>query len=512
MRAQFLVLTTLFAAGCSEKDLSGLSDISNATDMAIEVSPLTLDFGLLSHEDPAVIRTFTISSVGMDPATVTGVEIQGEEAASFTLVTPFEETILESGDSIDVQVAFQPTGSDMLYAEAVVFSDDAEESSIPVSLVGQGAAPDLFITPNPLNFGATYVGCDMPNEITLENIGEEDLMIYNIGGLEEPFFSDTMPTFPITLLPEETFTFAVDFTPGLEGQYADVLEVTSNDPGGTQFVDFSGMGRYTSTLQQQWENPVDPPSDIIFTIDHSCSMGSEISLLSSAFSTFINELNNYSTDWQVIVANSNDGCNNSGILTPNTPNYQSAFQNGVSYWSGSTSYFEALFTPAMNAVENTDPGECNHGFLRPNAMLHIIMFSDEPEQSGGNFMDYVNPIIAKKGNPANVRMSAMYNPGHHNNRYVDAVNYTGGLLFDIMDTSWSNANNLQLIAEASVVADKYDLDQPAVESTIEVYINGYLVQGNWHYDEAQQAVVFDSNPPGEGDMTEIHYAAMAECE
>ena len=29
------------------------------------------------------------------------------------------------------------------------------------------------------------------------------------------------------------------------------------------------------------------------------------------------------------------------------------------------------------AIENTDPGECNHGFMRPDAMLHIIMVSDE---------------------------------------------------------------------------------------------------------------------------------------
>ena len=60
--------------------------------------------------------------------------------------------------------------SEMLFAEAVVFSNDAEESSVPVALVGQGAAPNLLITPDPLEFGATYVGCNMPNEITLSNI------------------------------------------------------------------------------------------------------------------------------------------------------------------------------------------------------------------------------------------------------------------------------------------------------------------------------------------------------
>jgi hypothetical protein len=239
-------------------------------------------------------------------------------------------------------------------------------------------------------------------------------------------------------------------------------------------------------------------------------MGDDKTLLASSFSTFISQLNNYSTDWQIIVANQDSGCNTSGILTPMVSSYQTSFQSAV--MSGGGSYTEALLTPTRNAVENTDPGECNAGFMRPNAMLHIIMVSDEPEQSGGNYSDFVNAIITKKGNPSNVRLSSIYNPGHHNGRYVGAANDTGGLLFDITDNTWADANNLQLIAEASVIADKYDLDQPAVESTVEVYVNGYFVQGNWYYDSSQQAVFFDSNPPGEGDSIEIHYSAIAECE
>ena len=62
---------------------------------------------------------------------------------SFTLLMPFEEVTLEMDESIDIQVAFQPMNSDMLMAEAVVFSNDAEESAIPVALVGQGAAPNV---------------------------------------------------------------------------------------------------------------------------------------------------------------------------------------------------------------------------------------------------------------------------------------------------------------------------------------------------------------------------------
>ena len=151
------------------------------------------------------------------------------------------------------------------------------------------------------------------------------------------------------------------------------------------------------------------------------------------------------------------------------------------------------------------------------------MVTDEVEHSPIPVVDMVNAIIAKKGGiPENVKMTAIYNPSYtdgwstyRSTRYEEAVNLTGGLLFDITNSStnnWASPSNLALLAEASVISDRYDLDQPAVESTIEVYINGYLVQGNWYYDDVQQAVIFDTNPPGEGDSIEIVYAALAECE
>ncbi len=520
MRTATLSIMGILTLACNEGELGSLKDLNQSMGMDIEVTPSALDFGLLSYEDPATIRTFTISSVGVDPATVSSIEIQGDEATSFTLLMPFEETVLDPGESIDVQVAFQPMNSNMLYAEAIVFSDDPDESSIPVALVGQGSAPNLLITPAPLNFGVTYVGCDMDNEITLSNIGQEDLVIYSIGGLAEPFLSEAMPTFPLTLAPQETHTLYVDFVPTLEGQYTDMLEVTSNDPDGPQAVDFSGIGQYVASDQQNWANPVDPPSDILFVVDRSGSMNTYTNQLAANFQTFINELSNYAADWQIMVVTDDDGCSNwSGILTANTPNYQSLFSSGVSNGGngGDIGLTERLVEMAQVAINNTDPGECNAGFLRNNAMLHVVMVTDEKEHSPIPVVDLVNDIIAHKGgNPDNVKMTAIYNPNDDLDlRYESAVNMTGGLLFDITNSSannWASPANLQLLAEASVITDRYNLDQPAVESSIEVYINGYFVQGNWHYDEAQQAVFFDSNPPGEGDTIEIRYSVLAECE
>ena len=57
-----------------------------------------------------------------------------------------------------------------------------------------------------------------------------------------------------------------------------------------------------------------------------------------------------------MIVNQDSGCNNTGILTPNTPNYQSIFSNEAqSYYE--PAHTEALLALAANGVETTDPGE-----------------------------------------------------------------------------------------------------------------------------------------------------------
>ena len=503
-----------FATACQESSLNELKDPSDAGGMAIEVSPSALDFGTLSAEDAAALRTFTITSVGVDDLTVSAIEMQGEAASSYTLVIPFMETILSPGESTDIQVSFFPDGANSLAAEAVVFSDDPDNEAVPVQLVGNGAVPDLVITPDPLNFGAAYVGCHMDNSITLTNVGSETLDVYSISDIPDAFSIQNMPSFPFSLEPNEEYVLDVIFTPDIEGTYSSSIEVISSDPQGAETATQSGIGQYIASYQDYWENPVEPPSDILFSVDQSCSMSDDAALLASNFSTFISELSNYTTDWQIMIANADNGCNNGGIYTPTTPNYISSFDANIQ--TGGNGYnTERLLTIVSSAIENTDAGECNSGFLRPNAMLHIITVSDEPDQSSSGHSTYVNQIIAKKGSPDNVRISVIYNPNDNWGRYTSAANDTGGLIFDIRNSNWASPSNLQLLAEASVISDQYDLENIPLEHTIQVYVNGYEVSissGNWHYEASTNAVVFDANPPQEGDNITITYSTPANCE
>lgn len=503
-----------FVTACQESNLNELKEPYDAGGMAIEVTPAALDFGTLTADDAASLRTFTITSVGVNDLTVSAIELQGNDATSYSLMIPFMETVLSPQEAVDIQVAFLPDGANALQAEAIVFSDDPDNEAVSVQLIGQGAIPDLVITPDPLNFGATYVGCHMENNITLTNAGSDTLNVYSISDIPDAFTINNMPSFPFSLEPNEEYVLDVTFTPDIEGTYSSSINVISDDPDGNEAATQSGIGQYIASYQDYWENPVDPPSDILFSVDQSCSMSDDNALLASNFSTFISQLSNYTTDWQIMIANADNGCNNGGIYTPNVPNYVSSFQSNVQTGGGGSNT-EKLLTIVSSAIENTDPGECNYGFLRPNAMLHIITVSDEPDQSSYSYSTYVNQIIAKKGAPENVRISVIYNPNDHWGNYTGAANDTGGLIFDIRNSNWASASNLQLLAEASIISDQYDLNNPALEHTIQVYVNGYevsLSSGNWHYDSAANAVVFDQSPPQEGDTITITYATAATCE
>ena len=324
---------------------------------------------------------------------------------------------------------------------------------------------------------------------------------------------------PIFLEPGDEFNLPMSFWPDLEGRTDGVLSVTSDEPMGIRTAAQFGEGIYAATYEDRWDSPESSASDIIFAVDRSCSMSDDNAKLANNFSTFISQLSNYSSDWHIMVINDSNGCTTTGTLTPSTPSYTSIFQNAIN--SGSKGWYtEALLTPAASAVDQTDIGECNAGFMRPDALLHIVLVSDEPEQSSGSWSTYVNQIIAKKGDIDNVRISSIVGnvPGGCSSAsagtgYVDATNYTDGLFLSIC-SDWANSTNLELLAEASVIKDTYELSNDAIEETITVTIEGVDVPAgtDWTFNPKTNSVVFSSNPPEEGETITVNYASPASCD
>ena len=525
-RSQYLLIFifSIFAStGCSETGLSGLGADNGKSGVMIEVTPLSLNFGVFaSGSDPIVIE-FSISNVGSGELNVEALEITGNNPVSFSIWNNPGALELTAGEKETITVLFQPTAANIQNAEIVVGSNDPTQEFVPVNLVGESAVPDLTVFPDPLDMGTVNVGCSATNNVFLQNDGAETLTIYSynfLDALNVPFSVVNSPTPPFDIPPGGFEIIYFTYTPTDDSQSLVTFQVLSNEPENAGIYNALqlGTGAYVGTYEHNWENPADPPSDIMFLIDHSCSMDDEEAMLASNFSTFINELSNYSTDWQIMIVNQDNGCNNTGILTPSTPNYQGIFSSEAqSYYE--PSHTEALLTLAANGVEATDSGECNFGFMRQNAMLHIVMVSDEPEQSPYSWDTYVNQIINKKGNINNVRLSAV--AGDYPNGcstamagtgYWESVSMTSGVFLSIC-SNWASPANLQILAEASVISDSYPLDYDAIPDTIEVYVNGVPIIGTWEYDSSIQSVIFyEGMAPIEGDTIRIVYSIPDDCE
>ena len=459
----------------------------------------------------------------MADLTVDEISVSGNGSESFTLLSDTAAFVLPPGSEKEIEVAFLPMGASEQSAVAIVSSNADLQPTVPVNLLGEGLVAELAISPDPLNFGDVGLGCDALENVTLENVGTESLTISAIDSDSAAFALTTLPSLPVELAPGESTGLRVTFTPEVESAYEGAISVTSTEPMGVRSASQLGAGAIDGTENTDtWEMPTDPPTDIIFSMDSSCSMTWDIWEIYNNFDSFINELEGYSEDWQIIVANKDSGCNNSGILTPSTPDYTTTFQNALFAWNFEDEYTEALLTVNNNAVQATDSGECNAGFLRPDAMLHIIDITDEPEQSvdisGQTWDVLVDSIVDKKGSLALTTISAIAgdvpngcddaSPG---TGYAEAVDATNGVFLSICQ-NWSSTNNLGLLASASVNQDTFELSQPAQESTIEVEVNGQVRNNGWSYDAASNSVVFSSNLPGEGDSVSITYTTTGSCE
>lgn len=518
--ALFFPLALLVACG-SENKLGTVDDYNGAEGPVIDVSPDNLDFGSLA-EGEMTTMTFTVSNVGPEGSllNVSAIDLTGTGAESFTILTTPLEFSLEAGvPGEDIEVAFTPLGSAPV-AQAIVHSDDPATPNSPVDLTGSSVVPELEINPDPLNMGTTYIGCSKDNVVTLTNVGSATLEISDIAesGGAGTISITSMASLPLSLEPGESSDVHLDFAPDSVDTFDATLTVTSNEPRGVRTAEQSGEGKYGNEYTDEFEVDENPPADIIFFVDQSCSMDDDARNLATNFSNFITQLSTYTTNWHVMVVNDDNGCSTSGTLKSTTTDYEGKFTTAASQGGGI--WTEAGLTVTAAAVEKTDSGDCNENFLRTDALLHIVMVSDEPEQSLNSWSSYVSQVQAKKGDASLVKFSAIAgdypsgcsssgNSAEYGRGYYEAVADTGGLFLSIC-SNW--ATNVSALADASITETTFALSHTPDASTIVVEVNG-AVERHWTYDSASNAVVLDDGSAAEGgDTIAITYSALASCD
>ena len=270
--------------------------------------------------------------------------------------------------------------------------------------------PALEITPAVFEFGSLNVPCDDATELTLTSVGDADVTItqldYTSNGLLA--LDDGGLQLPMTLSPGESTTVTVTAVSTDEITDYGQLTVTSDDVEGPDTAD-QVVTAEALLMQEVFTEPGIPPVDVLFLIDQSCSMQALADdNIRSGMPAFVNELQSVA-DWQLIQVTGSDGCANGGVMDSTTPNAATLLSDNAFNVFFAGLYTEQLLKHAEKALSLTDPGECNEGFLRPGASLHILVASDEAESSFQSWSYWRTQYEGYVTDPSLVKVSGILN-------------------------------------------------------------------------------------------------------
>lgn len=508
------VLVLAVLAGCSDFGFSPTVDVDDASPH-VDVFPAELAFGV-RRTDQVHRDVFTIRNKGNANLTIEGLDLT---AFDFELSGVADGSrVVEPGASVDVEVAYAPKPGAEAYGVVVVRSDDPLAPEVPVYLTGVAAVPDLYIEPTLHDFGEVGVTCPIEEPLRLINQGGDPLVIESVTQLGEAF-GVTLPELPVTIEPGEWIEGALVFTPEEAEDWAGRLEVVSNDPDGLGVAGQVGVGVPIATRSEEFLVPSDPPVDILFAIDQSCSMADDAEALADNFTAFIELITTVTSAWSVAVVTNDDGCFDTWI-DERTPNYEAEFayavkiRTGPGAWEpmGEGADTERLLTVARNALVD-GAKDCNAGFVRENVTTHVVLVSDEREQSAEtpdalvSQMQSVAPrlvVSAVAGDmPAGCETA---DPG---TGYDEAVALTGGAFLSICGAWGSHVEDLAAVSLDN--AYRFGLVGVPVAETITVTVEGAEIPSGWSYDEANNELVMAAPLPI-GALVVVTYAESTDCQ
>jgi hypothetical protein len=476
----------------------------------ILVSPLSIDFAAVSVGDSAV-GMVTVQNVGTGLLTVEAPVITDEPVFS----TEAPSVALGAGESVELPITFTPAAPSRYEGTLPVRSNDPLTPEVEVSLSGGGLGPWLVISPPSVALGEVLQGCGDQATFTIQNVGTDTVILsaLDVDGDAQWSILDA-PTLPLSLTPGAYTTATLDLLSESAGATAAALIATPDSDQDPISAEASAEVTAGSEVTDTFRDEVAGPVDVLFAVDQSCSMDDDAALLGASFSTFIQTLQTGTADWQLGVVTYDTGCLNGGILTPQTPSLEAVFAAAVVAGDDrEISDDEALLQLSERALSLSAEGECNAGFLRADAALHIIVVSDEPErspeQASAWTWDYWLAELTAHAEPL-VVSGVIDTEGCSEGAagYLDIINETGGEALSICSGDWSDYAETLAAASLGWLYD-LTLSQAPIEETITVSIDGTELTGGWRYDAGLNAVVIDALE--EGSEVTVRYRVAEAC-
>ena len=245
---------------------TGTTTSGSPTGPQVTIGAASLSFGSVTV-NTAVVQSLTLTSTGTSAVTINSGTIAG---AGFTIVAQTSPVTLNPGQSLTLQVQFDPAATGAVTGQLTISSNSTTGSTAMVALSGTGLAvsspqsnPQLTIGAVSLSFGSVAVNTPTTQSLLLTSTGTSPVTI-NSGTVTGASFTTVGGSFPVTLNPGQSLTVQMQFDPTTAGAATGQLAINSNSTtGSTAIVALSGTG--TATAHQvalNWIAPVSSPDPV----------------------------------------------------------------------------------------------------------------------------------------------------------------------------------------------------------------------------------------------------------
>ena len=300
-----------------------------------------------------------------------------------------------------------------------------------------------------------------------------------------------------------------------------------------------------------YQEPTDQV-DILWVIDNSPSMEDEQAEVADKFEAFIGNLEDTQLDFHVgVVTTDTDNPDENGklvgltadgptIVTSEDPDYVGDFQKLIKVGTGGSDK-ERGIDASLKALSEPLISGYNDGFVREGATLSIIYVSDENDctdrgalagndstaacydnvQSLVSMKTLIDEAKALKTDGSRILASSIVGPEIVENcdgakpgfRYTAMAEAFGGVQGSICENDFSTIME-RLGLQVSGVMTSFQLTYPAVEDTLEVYVDDVLVEADpvngWTYDEVYWILEFNGEGvPPRGAEIRAYYEVAA---
>jgi hypothetical protein len=186
----------------------------------------------------------TLTNSGSAIVTISQATVAG---TGYSVRGPNLPVVLAPGHSVAFNVRFTPTTGGSAGGNLSITSN-ASNPSLSIPLSGAGVTSgSLTATASSLSFASVQVGNSQTLSETLTNTGGSSLTVTqaNVTGTG---FSVTGLTLPLTLIPGQSFTFGVVFTPTSAGNASGNIAAVSNASNPNLAISMSGSGAVAGQL------------------------------------------------------------------------------------------------------------------------------------------------------------------------------------------------------------------------------------------------------------------------